>query len=221
MPQRTADQDTSLKARIERNPWFFLAGALVAGFTAGFGAYQIILEVAQLEIISRSKLEKLTEETARASIELESATTAYAQSVRITAPRDGEAVPWAFDVSGNVGELPDDRHHLWLLTTDASGPKTRYWPQERIVPRADKTWTGRVYGIGGEPGKRRTFGIFVVGPDGQALLELWKAANIPHLALSALTGDTHRGSEVEVVVKSGRPNTGANRSQGSLEYGNG
>ena len=30
--------------------------------------------------------------------------------------------------------------------------------------------------IGGDPGTKRTFGVYSVGPDGQALLEIWDTA---------------------------------------------
>jgi hypothetical protein len=86
----------------------------------------------------------------------------------------------------------------------------RYWPQEQVLPRADNTWTGRVTGIGGEPGNRRTFGLFLVGPDGRALLELWKRTsdqitNFKDYDIRYLTKDITLLQERQVVVISGKP----------------
>ncbi len=129
----------------------------------------------------------------------------YQDSIRITSPRGGEGVDWEFRVVGTFESVPDDVE-LWIMTTDDTGQ--RYWPQERVIfDAADHTWNGRVTGIGGKPGDRRTFGVFAVGPDGKALLELWKRA-IPYqkaLELRRLTNDIHKLQEVDVVVESGRP----------------
>jgi len=131
------------------------------------------------------------------------ATTAM-YSIKINSPRGGDRVPWSFPVVGSFEKLPDSID-LWVITTDSSGQ--RYWPQERAIPRTDKTWSARVHGIGGEPGDRRTFGVFLVGEDGQALLDLWKraAANQKGLELTRLTHDIQKVHEVDVVVESGRP----------------
>jgi hypothetical protein len=124
--------------------------------------------------------------------------------VKINSPQGGDTVPWSFPVVGSFEKLPDSVD-LWVITTDSSGQ--RYWPQERAIPRTDKTWSARVHGIGGEIGDRRTFGVFLVGPDGQALLDLWKkaAANKSTLELTRLTHDIQKVHEVDVVVGSGRP----------------
>ena len=126
------------------------------------------------------------------------------RDIKISTPRGGEVVPWSVPVVGSFEHLPDG-FDLWVITTDASGQ--RYWPQDRVITRTDGSWSARVQGIGGEPGDRRTFGVFLVGPDGRALLELWKraAAYRPQLELTRLTHDIQKVHEVDVVVKSGRP----------------
>lgn len=124
--------------------------------------------------------------------------------VEIGTPRGNETVPWAFPVEGRCGDLPSG-FELWVMTTDSLGK--RFWPQERVIVRADRTWRGHVKGIGGEIGQRRTFGVFLVGPDGQALLNLWEraVASNQKLELLTLTHDIRKVAEVEVVVGSGRP----------------
>lgn len=124
--------------------------------------------------------------------------------IKINKPRGGETVPWSFPVEGSIEKLPDSTE-LWVITTDSS--TQRYWPQERIIPRPDKSWSARVHGIGGELGARRTFGVFLVGRDGQALFDLWKraTANQSKLDLTHLTLDIQKVQEVDVVVGSGRP----------------
>lgn len=94
-----------------------------------------------------------------------------------------------------------------VFTTDGSGSSERYWPQQRVLVRDDHTWRGQVNGIGGTPGVRRTFGVFLVGRDGQALLDLWgKAATRQRdLELTRLTRDIKKAQEVDVIVRSGRP----------------
>ena len=129
---------------------------------------------------------------------------AVGHSVTVTSPRGGQGVAWEFPVVFTAEGLPDDPE-LWIMTTDSAGQ--RFWPQERAIGGANQTWRGRVTGIGGEPGDRRTFGVFLVGPDGKALLELWQRA-IPYqkaLELRLLTDDIRKLQEVDVVVETGRP----------------
>ena len=48
-----------LRQKIEDNLAIWLFSALVTGFLAGVGAYQAVLQMAQLEVVSRAKLEAL------------------------------------------------------------------------------------------------------------------------------------------------------------------
>jgi hypothetical protein len=123
--------------------------------------------------------------------------------IRIDRPRDDEKVPWSFIVEG-TGVIPDGLD-LWIFSTD--NETHRYWPQDMVVPRSDNTWSGQVHGIGGYPGKKRTFGVFLVGRDGKVLLDLWKRAaeNQKSIYLTDLTEDIRKIQEVGVVVESGRP----------------
>jgi hypothetical protein len=49
----------NLRERIENNLIVWLFSTLLAGFLAGIGTYKTILEVAQLEVVSKAKLEQL------------------------------------------------------------------------------------------------------------------------------------------------------------------
>lgn len=49
----------TLKEKIENNIVFWLLSTAVAGFVAGFSAYQVILEIAKLEVVPRVELVKL------------------------------------------------------------------------------------------------------------------------------------------------------------------
>ena len=137
--------------------------------------------------------------------------------IKITSPKDSEEVGWAFPVAGSYEAIPKG-FDLWVITTDVSSE--RYWPQERAtIDKDKKAWSGQVTGIGGKPGETRTFGVFLVGEDGQRLLELWRrAAGIQKnlrqldpagehksLDLTDLTNDFEKADEVKVTVESGKP----------------
>lgn len=49
----------TLRERIENNPAIWLFGALGTGFLAGLGAYKSILEIAQLDVVPKARLEEL------------------------------------------------------------------------------------------------------------------------------------------------------------------
>ena len=126
---------------------------------------------------------------------------------KIDSPIADSTVPLSFPVTGTFKNLPKG-FELWIITTSAS--QERYWPQERAAPRKeDKTWSGHVSGIG-KPGEKRTFGLFLVGPDGQVLIDLWKSArrvsaNSNEPALRELTNDTYLVDELTVFVEPGKP----------------
>jgi len=96
-----------------------------------------------------------------------------AKGVVTEEPAPDQRVPQTFVVKGRYSSLPTD-NVLWLMTSDRQGK--RLWPQQRITPNTDKSWSATVKKIGGDPGTKRTFGVYSVGPDGQALLEIWDTA---------------------------------------------
>jgi hypothetical protein len=51
----------TFKERIENNLAIWMAGVIVTGFVAGFGAYQAILSIAHLEVVQKGQGSALTE----------------------------------------------------------------------------------------------------------------------------------------------------------------
>ena len=124
--------------------------------------------------------------------------------VSITKPAADADVPWAFEVEATVQNLPTGRE-LWIMTTDG----VRYWPQTQVYQKGN-VWTGNVTGIGGEPGTVRTFGVFSIGPDGRAMLDLYRKArrqitDFSKYEIQHLTSDTELVDERRVKVISGKP----------------
>ena len=94
--------------------------------------------------------------------------------LRILTPDKGDPVDPSkqFAVSGTYKELPEG-FVPWIFTTNTSHP-TRWWPQKE-VDLDDNKWSGLVYGIGPSPNTgKRYFGVYLVGPDGRALLRFRK-----------------------------------------------
>lgn len=128
--------------------------------------------------------------------------------VTIRDPTRGKTVPRAFEVSGTLKGIPKN-HVLWLISTDRSGSSERYWPQEPVIIDDDSgEWSGRVGGVG-KAGETRTFGIFLVGKNGEVLLRYWKLAakfyvgegeSTKYLPLTELTNDITPCHEIIVKV---------------------
>jgi len=66
MPEKKSANDapTTLKQRVETSPTVFFLAALLAGFLAGIGTYRAILQIAQLETISKKTLADLKSDAA-------------------------------------------------------------------------------------------------------------------------------------------------------------
>lgn len=125
--------------------------------------------------------------------------------VSITQPGSSADVPRAFEVKASVDNLPRERE-LWIITTDGA----RYWPRQQMYQEAGNIWTGNVTGIGGEPNTLRTFGVFSVGPDGRAMLDLYRKASkqikdFSQFEIQHLTSDTEVVDQRRVKVVSGKP----------------
>lgn len=135
--------------------------------------------------------------------------TTVAKGIRITHPAGKDSVQTAFEVRGSINGLPP-QVELWVFTTDHNGPTTRYWPQNRAIIRDDGTWYGKVSGIGGEPGAKRTFGAFLVGTDGQILVKYYKETmaelvqprkeTLKYQPLKMLPSDIVMCHEIDVVL---------------------
>jgi len=131
------------------------------------------------------------------------------EHIKISKVFSKENALWAFEVEGTCENIPQGCE-LWIMTTTGSGLSSQYWPQGRAVTK-EGIWKGHIYGLGGRPGDKISIGIFLVGRDGQVLLEYWKAAGKKYdsagrnrLPLTRLTRDIHECDEMELAVKTGR-----------------
>lgn len=125
--------------------------------------------------------------------------------VTINKPPPDAPVAWEFPVEATVQNVPSG-YQLWVMTT----ANNKYWPQERIVQGEGDTWVGRVRNLGGAPGTKQSFGVFLVGQNGQALIELWKRgssqiSNFKDYDIRFLTSDMKPLAERQVLVASGEP----------------
>jgi hypothetical protein len=78
----------TLREQIENNLMFFFLATLIAGFLAGVGAYRTILEIAQLETISRRDLQELrARNDSPASLPISGNTLARAQNDSTVQPK--------------------------------------------------------------------------------------------------------------------------------------
>lgn len=102
----------SLKDKIEASPVVFLLGALIAGFSAGVGAYKAILEIAQLEVVGKSELATLREKASDATPPPQSANPGPSDSgflVKLTRVPDSERLASLLRQIGyDVNFVPDE-----------------------------------------------------------------------------------------------------------------
>lgn len=130
---------------------------------------------------------------------------ALCRSIKITYPLSRQQTPVAFLVTGTVAGEPKD-YKYWIFTTDRAGAPSKYWPQKPLALRQDGTWGGQVDNIGdGPPGTLRSFGIFLVGPKGNAAIEKWRQRADRTMAMTHLTADTYKCVEEVVIVASASP----------------
>ena len=145
--------------------------------------------------------------------EAEATTTIDDCEITIESPGWNASVPYEFEVRGSHKNLPDN-FELWVFTTAGHRTDVRYWPQEAASVHPNGTWLSKVFGIGGKVGDRRTFGAFLVGKDGQALVYYWKTAGREYkkqgvkkrIPITKLTQDIVECVIVEVVLAKAKQN---------------
>lgn len=116
----------------------------------------------------------------------------------ITSPEDNEKVPQAFPVEAIISGVPEGSVP-WVVTTERTH-SSHYWPQSPAV-RKNQKWVGKVDGIGGNIGKQRSFGILIVGRDGQLLIDAWREGwQKGREPLKDMTFDTFKCAERDVIV---------------------
>jgi hypothetical protein len=79
----TKKRAMNLREQIENNLTVWLLSTLLAGFLAGIGAYKAIIEIAQLEVVSRQELHELRAEASQLDPGVAS-TGGHGQSIPIT-----------------------------------------------------------------------------------------------------------------------------------------
>jgi hypothetical protein len=191
----------TIRERVEQNVAIWLLGTLGAGFAAGFGAYETILQVSQREVVAKEELHQLRLETNTSS-----PPTCEEYGVAITQREEevDDSTETVF-VSGSVESLPPDSQ-FWLAAAGPAGSRG-YWPRDQVNVK------GRIWDLELRPElktqeDRKRFAVFIVGKYGQELIEFYRLAMrqvAPESSwppLTAMTSDMARcEGRHEVVLK--------------------
>ena len=159
----------TIRTLVERNVVIWLLGTLVTGFVAGWGAYETILAVAGRKLVSEEEFQRLRSMPAVASrpsceeygVTLVQRTQEVADSMQ------------AVVVTGSLRQLPSD-YRLWLAAVGPSGSR-EYWPRGEVKEEG-RSWTLEVRPELKTREDRKRFAVFVVGPDGQKLIQQYRVA---------------------------------------------
>jgi hypothetical protein len=95
--------------------------------------------------------------------------------VALTGRSDRVGLGDSIQVSGDVDSLPH-RFQLWIVAT----PKDSipYWPRDTAIINGDD-WTATISPKLSGRSDRKRFAVFIVGPNGQALIRNYKALKLP------------------------------------------
>jgi hypothetical protein len=128
-------------------------------------------------------------------------------AVSVDRPRFGEGVKLPCRVKGKCKKLPEDLK-LYLVVLRKNGELTLHWPQDPIDV-SDGHWKTTLKAGDAKVGEMRAFAMFVVGEDGQALIQHYRVAGeekseiankIDYTAITKLTSDMVRCADCEVEV---------------------
>jgi len=129
--------------------------------------------------------------------------------VSIKKPLHGAGVKLPCEVTGKCKKLPKGLK-LYLIVFRKDGESTLCWPQDQIdVPDGGGDWETTLHARDAKVGETRTFAMFVVGEDGQALIEHYRVAGreksaiantIDYPAITKTTSDMVRCADREVRV---------------------
>jgi hypothetical protein len=154
---------------VERNVVIWLLGTLVSGFIAGWTAYETILAVSGRKVVSEEEFQRLQIMPAAASRPAcEDYGVTLVQRTQEVADAGQSVV-----VTGSLKPLPPG-YRLWLAAV-APSESFEYWPRGE-VKEDGRSWTLEVRPGLETPGERKRFAVFVVGPDGQVLIQQYFAA---------------------------------------------
>jgi hypothetical protein len=95
--------------------------------------------------------------------------------VVVRLPPPNTAVTSPVVVSGTLSRSLPPEYELWLFTQGHWSGDDAWWPQTRI--NEGPNWSASYVARDPKPGDRRTLRIFVVGPDGRALIATWRRIN--------------------------------------------
>jgi hypothetical protein len=101
--------------------------------------------------------------------------------ISIVSPEEGQVVSRKLTVRGVILEPLPARHSLRILR---SHPNSGGLALAGQVNMRDGAWEALGVDAGGEPGEQRGIEAWVVGPDGDALLEAWDRAAAVHFEVN-------------------------------------
>lgn len=124
----------------------------------------------------------------------------------MSSPNDGALLTAPYQLTGTVDSLPKD-FSIWGVTTVDPKETEQYWPAA-IAQVRDRRWGIAMPRGSSKAGDTKHIAIFVVGPDGRALIDYYRRAMTQTLADSAwipltrLTADMDQCAILTVRVKS-------------------
>jgi hypothetical protein len=127
--------------------------------------------------------------------------------ISIDSPQNNATCSPPIPITGRCKELPEG-FELWVFGVSASGSGARYWPQRAADStriRNEGKWEVTATPTQWKSGDRRTYGVFLVGPNGQTLMKFRNAvgheSKVWH-AITELTSDIAPcGTTIEISLK--------------------
>jgi hypothetical protein len=123
--------------------------------------------------------------------------------IKLVSPAVGEHVKHSFPVSGTYQKLPEGIA-IWVVTVHGNSKNRQYWPQARAtVDRQNRTWYSQVNWVGGEKSETKEILVFLVGKEGQVLIDYYDKAgneNQKWPSITKLTSDMVECTSVRVIL---------------------
>lgn len=148
----------NLRERIENNLTVWLLSTLTVGFLAGIGAYKAILEIAQLEVIPKVKLEQLQQASPQRVIPESVAPQEASPELSQIAPAPTSSIPQkGLQFSSQAPPFPEDY--------DSVRPGMRFSEARVAFPNGDlrESW----YNVNAESGPFSHIAFHTFSPEAQ------------------------------------------------------